>query len=336
MTWNSTAAAVMRNYGSEGKRFTYDGTDVSNNLHATSQFSTNMYNPIYDRDDDNGDQKWDEAEITADAPSFPPANTTFNGWVKLSRWHYHCAARICQWVWDSSSGTVAYTAQISYKPCAFCEWDKWSGDLDLEMGRRSYPSKAQSSPSGPVDEDPGPASPTAVSSVLTPSGAPYALALTEDPGEIVIRPDLSNGLEAYVLLTWELGAQALMTGPGEAVVTFSHPLTVPELADLPFVSIKTVEAVGQSGDGITTVGSAFGPHLEQDLHELADLAGAPLRGVVSAEVTVGGPAQLAAMRADARIYLVDLSKAHLQQHTPELTDVILNDLYWYVAGWLEP
>jgi hypothetical protein len=56
-------------------------------------------------------------------------------------------------------------------------------------------------------------------------------------------------------------------------------------------------------------------------------------GVVAAEVVVADEGVLARVNAFAEVWLVDLSLEQIGRSRPELADVVMNDLYWRLAGW---
>lgn len=70
-SWNSTDAAAVRGYSAQGYRYTQDMRDLDNNVNATgntrnTDWRSNFPNPVYDRDDDNSDYRWEESEVTAE------------------------------------------------------------------------------------------------------------------------------------------------------------------------------------------------------------------------------------------------------------------------------
>ena len=83
----------------EGLRYTHEVNDRSGRLSATGYWATNHPDPAFDRDDDDGDGRWEEAEI--DRRPGTRSRTGLHGrWSQLSRWHAKRERGDCEWAWD--------------------------------------------------------------------------------------------------------------------------------------------------------------------------------------------------------------------------------------------
>jgi hypothetical protein len=115
--WDRGQAGGLKTYVDAGLRFTHEVNDVSGRLSATGYWATNLPDPAFDRDDDDGDRRWEEAEIIGDAPQAGREYTTL---VQYSRWHGKRVKGKCEWSWDRRKGELEVLAQLSRN--AFGEW----------------------------------------------------------------------------------------------------------------------------------------------------------------------------------------------------------------------
>ena len=62
--WARAQRRGLERYLETGLRYTHEINDRSGRLSATGYWATNHPDPAFDRDDDDGDGRWEEAEIT--------------------------------------------------------------------------------------------------------------------------------------------------------------------------------------------------------------------------------------------------------------------------------
>lgn len=356
MYWNSTRASNMRHVAGHGFRFTHDARDISSNLNATGSTWTQLPSPYYDKDDDNGDRKWEEAEVTAEASSFPTAGVWYDSYLYHMRWWASCST--CQPVnWDPDSGYIQQAEQLSEQ--LWWTSDKWdctpNGDYapcsvlisQLWYRWQQKPSSFSSSTTAAISSsEPAPSAGVGVTQdevgfapeIIVPAGVPFGVA-SIDRRDYLITPDLSQGLEAYAASARALAADVVATGSARGMATFSRPLAWSEIADLEALgaTIHSVELVSdEMGDGLrwTFIGpySASTPAL---MEGLAPEDNIPMLGVVAAEITVPDAAALARLTAEPSVFVIDLSPAYVRRLAADYEDILVNDLYWHLAGWLE-
>lgn len=96
-----------------------------------------------------------------------------------------------------------------------------------------------------------------------------------DPGEVLLRPILSDGLKGYERKTWSAAERLAAAGPSRGVVTFQEPLDRSDLADLAAagLALEAVEALARdraTGE-LVSLGTAFGDDLDvnNDIYWLA-------------------------------------------------------------------
>jgi hypothetical protein len=140
-----------------GLRYTQELNDRHGRLSATGYWATNHPDPAFDRDDDDGDRRWEEAEVIA-GPYPPLAGRTYTTLVQFSRWHGKRVKGVCAWSWDRRAGDIELLSQLSRD--AFGEWQAERYTLTYET--IEYPRV-----------DPQPA---------LPEGTPLARCRDADPG----------------------------------------------------------------------------------------------------------------------------------------------------------
>lgn len=111
-SWDREQVRGLSAYLDSGLHYTHEVNDRSGRLSATGYWATNHPDPAYDRDDDEGDHRWEEAEITAGR--LPPRpGLTYTTIVQFSRWHPKRHKRACEWSWDRRLGHVEVLSQLS-------------------------------------------------------------------------------------------------------------------------------------------------------------------------------------------------------------------------------
>jgi hypothetical protein len=111
-TWDGAQSNGLDGYLDGGLRYTHELNDRSGRLSATGYWATNHPDPAYDRDDDDGDRRWEEAEIIAGSRR-PEPGVTYTAIVQFSRWHPKRVKRSCEWAWDRRRGTAEVLSQLS-------------------------------------------------------------------------------------------------------------------------------------------------------------------------------------------------------------------------------
>jgi hypothetical protein len=117
--WNREQAQGLADYHRQGLRYTHEVNDRSGRLSATGFWATNHPDPAFDRDDDDGDRRWEEAEVIAGAVT-PEVGRTYTNLVQFSRWHGKRVKGVCEWSWDRRRGAAELLSQLSRD--AFGEW----------------------------------------------------------------------------------------------------------------------------------------------------------------------------------------------------------------------
>lgn len=136
--WDDAQVKGLGRYQDDGLRYTHEVNDRSGRLSATGFWATNHPDPAFDRDDDDGDGRWEEAEIIAgSAPPRPDQNYTTL--VQFSRWHAKRQRGECRWAWDRRLGTAEVLSQLSRDLLG--EWQ--AERFTLTYDRLDYPRVAK-------------------------------------------------------------------------------------------------------------------------------------------------------------------------------------------------
>jgi hypothetical protein len=110
--WDADQSRGLEAYMRGGLRYTLEVNDPSGRLSATGFWATNHPDPAYDRDDDDGDRRWEEAEIIAGSVA-PEPGATYTSVIQFSRWHGKRVKGDCEWAWDRRKGDMVVLSQLS-------------------------------------------------------------------------------------------------------------------------------------------------------------------------------------------------------------------------------
>jgi hypothetical protein len=110
--WDRDQVEGLARYLADGLRYTHEINDRSGRLSATGYWATNHPDPAFDRDDDDGDGRWEEAEVISGARR-PSAEREYNAIVEFSRWHAKRERGDCDWAWDIRLGEAEVLSQLS-------------------------------------------------------------------------------------------------------------------------------------------------------------------------------------------------------------------------------
>ena len=111
-TWDSRQSERLAAYTRTGLRYTHEVHEDAGRLSGTGFWATNLPDPAFDRDDDDGDGRWEENEITAGA--FPPApGQRYSMLTQLTRWYGKRTGGECEWAWDRRRGDGEVLSQLS-------------------------------------------------------------------------------------------------------------------------------------------------------------------------------------------------------------------------------
>jgi hypothetical protein len=117
--WDQAQADGLKSYVDAGLRYTQELNDRHGRLSATGYWATNHPDPAFDRDDDDGDRRWEEAEIIA-GEHRPKPGRRYTTLVQFSRWHGKRQKGACEWAWDRRQGDIELLSQLSRD--IFGEW----------------------------------------------------------------------------------------------------------------------------------------------------------------------------------------------------------------------
>lgn len=111
--WDEAGLRALRRYTADGLRYTQEVNDLTGRLSATGFWMSDLPGARFDRDDDEGDGRWEEAEVTSADPARLRAETDYTVGIQLSRWWEDCSSDPCRLRWSFRSGRVALLSQLS-------------------------------------------------------------------------------------------------------------------------------------------------------------------------------------------------------------------------------
>lgn len=129
VSWGSDQAEALGSYLDGGLRYTHEVNDQGRRLSATGFWGTNLPDPAFDRDDDDEDGRWEEAEVVAGRAPLVGRDHTFL--VQFSRWHAKRQHGACRWAWDRRRGDAVLYSQLSRE---------YLGEWQAERYTRAYDS----------------------------------------------------------------------------------------------------------------------------------------------------------------------------------------------------
>ncbi|MFO1538941.1 MAG: hypothetical protein ACKOTZ_00590 [Chloroflexota bacterium] len=114
--WDGPALAALRAYR---LAYTQEINDLSGRLSASGFWVSDLPGATFDRDDDDGDGRWEEAEVTVPDPRLLVAGRTYTVAIQMTRWWRPCTSG-CRWRWEFRPARVAAISQLS--AALFGEW----------------------------------------------------------------------------------------------------------------------------------------------------------------------------------------------------------------------
>lgn len=109
LRWDAAGLAALRGYG---LAYTQELNDLTGRLSASGFWMSDLPGAAFDRDDDDRDGRWEEAEVTAPDPGALRAERTYTVGIQLTRWWRPCATG-CRWRWEFRPARVAAISQLS-------------------------------------------------------------------------------------------------------------------------------------------------------------------------------------------------------------------------------
>lgn len=134
MVWDRAQSDGLSGYVDGGLRYTLEVNDRSGRLSATGFWASNHPDPAYDRDDDDGDRRWEEAEVIAGAVR-PKPGQTYISMVQFSRWHAKRQRGECKWAWDRRLGAAEVLSQLSRELLGEWQAERYT----LTYDRKAFP-----------------------------------------------------------------------------------------------------------------------------------------------------------------------------------------------------
>jgi hypothetical protein len=348
--WNTAARNALQNLMQQtGWKYTQEQNDYPTdhlNAHGYGvalDWSTNFPNPEHGLDDDDHDQRFEEAEVTANSLSFPTVDYSYFVMQEWSRWRcgQYQGGTCYWWIWDGNSGSIDHLSQMSW-------WPGWQA-ADWTDIYAATPYGTQSPPAGASalgDETTAGEITAEARSAFTIHGLSVTVETGGSEADVSVASPSRHGLSEYLAANSDRAKLVLQSEPPfPVVITFARPLdsteirTITEIAGIEF---GDAEAIGVLPDTTTmTAGGLLG-----DGQHLLDLIrerdGVPL-GIVAVEAIIGTREAYDRLVAVETVFLVDVSPSIVRIEANQSgtlksllgtanLDVNVNDVYWLHAG----
>lgn len=141
LTWSRKGARALRAYEAQGLRYTQELNDLRSRMHGTGNWISDLPGASFDADDDDGDGRWEELEITVtDAGAIEPGREYYIGF-QLSRWSRACDG--CAWRWNRRATDLWALSQLSSHFLGEWQAQRWTSPYaSVPIPRAPRPSRA--------------------------------------------------------------------------------------------------------------------------------------------------------------------------------------------------
>ncbi len=111
LTWSRKTARALRRYEAQGLRYTQELNDLASRMSGTGSAISDLPGASFDLDDDDGDGRWEELEVTATEPGAIEPGRTYVVGFQLTRWSRACDR--CRWRWNRQGTRLVALSQLS-------------------------------------------------------------------------------------------------------------------------------------------------------------------------------------------------------------------------------
>jgi hypothetical protein len=312
----------------------------TNNLTACAPFSakrpwsTNMPNPVHDLDDDDGNWRCEEAEVTADNTNFPTAGYSYYFRQQFTRWA--CTSPCYGWQWDSSAGYILHLGQMSF-------WAlEWQADDSTNpvYGQFNYPSKTAPAGASAVVADEGSTEGSGEAFVIDVLGAATHVDTRGLETDAVVTYPQGEALRGYLRAAESRAKQAFDAGvnqDGLIAISQDDPSVVDQvIRKIGADDVVEIITVGVLPDGGTLTSGGWFPSAA-DAVAYATEQGASSVAIVSIRASIASHREYSALAAIDGIEMVDMTPALVARQVRtaadgDTIDVVMPILYWAQRG----
>jgi hypothetical protein len=312
----------------------------TNNLTACAPFSakrpwsTNMPNPVHDLDDDDGNWRCEEAEVTADNTNFPTAGYSYYFRQQFTRWA--CTSPCYGWQSDSSAGYILHLGQMSF-------WAlEWQADDSTNpvYGQFNYPSKTAPAGASAVVADEGSTEGSGEAFVIDVLGAATHVDTRGLETDAVVTCPQGEALRGYLRAAESRAKQAFDAGvnqDGLIAISQDDPSVVDQvIRKIGADDVVEIITVGVLPDGGTLTSGGWFPSAA-DAVAYATEQGASSVAIVSIRASIASHRECSALAAIDGIEMVDMTPALVARQVRtaadgDTIDVVMPILYWAQRG----
>jgi hypothetical protein len=124
LTWDKRGVRALREYERQGLRYTQELNDLASRVSGTGSWISDLPGASFDLDDDDGDGRWEELEVTASEAGAIKAGRTYVVGFHVSRWWRTCDG--CAWHWSHRATRLVALSQLSSSFLGEWQAQRWT------------------------------------------------------------------------------------------------------------------------------------------------------------------------------------------------------------------
>lgn len=141
LTWDKAGVRALRQYERDGLRYTQELNDLDGRMSGTGSFVSDLPGASFDLDDDDGDGRWEEMEVTATEAGAIKAGRTYVVGFHVSRWSRPCDGG-CPWRWTHRGTDLWALSQLSSYFLGEWQAERWTRPYaSVAVPRMARPAK---------------------------------------------------------------------------------------------------------------------------------------------------------------------------------------------------
>lgn len=124
LAWSRKTARALRAYEADGLRYTQELNDLRSRMSGTGFWISDLPGASFDADDDDGDGRAEELEITVTQPGAIEPGRVYLIGFQLSRWSQPCG--LCDWTWNRRATELWALSQLSSDFLREWQAERWT------------------------------------------------------------------------------------------------------------------------------------------------------------------------------------------------------------------
>jgi hypothetical protein len=141
LTWDKKGVRALREYERQGLRYTQELNDLASRVSGSGLWMSDLPGASFDLDDDDGDGRWEEMEVTASEAGAIKAGRTYVVGFQVTRWWRTGDGG--RWHWSHRATTVVALSQLSSEFLGEWQAQRWTRPYaSAELPRTPRPGRA--------------------------------------------------------------------------------------------------------------------------------------------------------------------------------------------------